>query len=127
MSEAAAGESSRARWLALLVYLLHALTLLFGFPLLLALAVNLSARDQVRGTVYESHFAWQMKTNEWGLLLGAPGLVLFLLGTSLHEALAGLGSLLLLLAFAWVCWRALRGFAFWTQSQPVPGGGTGKA
>lgn len=120
MSEAVAGDDPRARMITMLVYALHALTLLLGMPILLALAINLLARDRVRGTLYESHFAWQMKTNEWALLLGAPGFVLFLLGASLHEALAALGSLLLLLALAWICWRALRGFAFWTQRQPVP-------
>ncbi|MDZ7829885.1 MAG: hypothetical protein U5K33_10500 [Halofilum sp. (in: g-proteobacteria)] len=120
MSDAAANDAPRPRLVTALVYLLHALTLLLGFPILLALALNLMERDNVRGTIYESHFAWQMRTNEWALLLGAPGFVLFLLGTSLHEALAGLGALLLLLAFAWICWRALRGFAFWTQRQPVP-------
>jgi len=120
MSEAVAGDDPRARMLTMLVYLLHALTLMLGMPILLALAINLLARDRVRGTLYESHFTWQMKTNEWALMLGAPGFVLFLLGASLHEALTGLGSLLLLLAFGWICWRALRGFAFWTQRQPVP-------
>lgn len=120
MSEAAAGDNSSARMITMLVYLMYALTLLMGFPILLALAINLSARDRVRGTVYESHFAWQMKTNEVGLLLGAPGFVLFLLGATMHELLGAIGSLLLLLAFGWICWRALRGFAFWTQRQPVP-------
>jgi len=120
MSEAAAGDEPRARAITALVYLMQALTLVLGMSILVALAINLLARERVRGTVYESHFAWQMKTNEWALLLGAPGLVLFLLGASLHELLFGIGSLLLLLALGWICWRALRGFAFWTQRQPVP-------
>jgi len=120
MSDAPAGDEPRARTITALVYLMQALTLLLGMPILIALAINLMGRDSVRATLYESHFAWQMKTNEWALLLGVPGFVLFLLGASLHELLAGIGSLLLLLAFGWVCWRTLRGFAFWTQRQPVP-------
>lgn len=127
MSEAVAGDDPRARMITMLVYVLHALTLLLVMPILLALAVNLLTRDRVRGTLYESHHAWQMKTNEWALLLGAPGFVLFLLGRSLHEGLTGLGALLLLLAFGWICWRGLRGFAFWTQRQPVPTRATGDA
>lgn len=124
MSEAAAGDAPRARMLTLAVYLLHALTLLFGMPILIALAINLLARNEVLDTVYESHFVWQLKTTEWALYLGAPGTVLFVLGASMHELLTGIGALLLLLAFAWVVWRTLRGFAFWTQRQPVASAGT---
>jgi len=122
MSDSDRADAPRARGLAVLVYALQALTLFFGFPLLLALAVNLLARDAVRGTLYESHFHWQLVTTQWALALGVPGAVLFALGPAVHESFVPLGSLLLVVASFWLIYRALRGFMFWTERQPAPGG-----
>lgn len=120
MSEAAAGDSPRARALTALVYALHVLTLVFAFPLLLALAINLFARAAVRGTIYDSHFVWQLVTTQWALIAGVPGAVLFTLGPRVHESFIPLGSLLLLGASLWIIYRTLRGFMFWSQRQAVP-------
>lgn len=120
MSEAATGDSPRARALTALVYALHVLTLALGFPLLIALTINLFARSAVRGTIYESHFLWQLVTTQWALLAGVPGAVLFTIGPRVHESFVPLGSLLLLIASFWIVFRTLRGMAFWTQRQPTP-------
>ena len=122
MNASAADDAPRARGLTVLVYALLALTLFFGFPVLLALAINLLARDSVRGTLYESHFHWQLVTTQWTLALGVPGAVLFALGPAVHESFVPLGSLLLVVASFWLIYRALRGFIFWTERQPTPGG-----
>ena len=121
MSEPANDNAPRARGLAVLVYVLHALTLFVGFPLLLALAINVLARDAVRGTLYESHFRWQLVTTQWALVLGVPGAVLFALGPAVHESFLPLGSLLLVVASFWLIYRTLRGFMFWTERAPAPG------
>ena len=120
MSEAAGGDSPQARALTALVYLLHVLTLVFAFPLLIALAINLFARAMVRGTIYDAHFVWQLVTTQWALLAGVPGAILFTLGPRVHDSFVPLGSLLLLLASFWIIYRALRGFMFWSQRRPPP-------
>lgn len=120
MNEAAAGDSPRARGLSALVYALHALTLLFAFPILLALAINLATRTVVRGTLYESHFLWQLTTTQWALAAGVPGVVLFALGPSVHASFMPLGSLLLVIASFWIIYRTIRGFMFWSHRQPAP-------
>lgn len=120
MSETTPGDLPRARALTALVYALHVLTLVFAFPLLLALAINLFARAAVRGTIYESHFVWQLVTTQWALLAGVPGAVLFTLGPRVHESFVPLGSLLLVVASFWIIYRGLRGFMFWSQRQPAP-------
>ncbi len=120
MSEAPGTDSPRARGLTALVYALHLLTLVFAFPLLLGLAINLFARGPVRGTIYESHFVWQLVTTQWALVTGVPGAVLFTLGPRVHESFVPLGSLLLVIASFWIVYRALRGFMFWSHRQPAP-------
>lgn len=120
MSEAAPGDSSRARAITAVVYALHALTLVFGFPILLALALNLATRNQLRGTVYESHCAWQLVTAQWALIPGIPGFVLFSLGPAAHDAFLPLGSLLLVITSFWIIYRTIRGFLLWSHRQAAP-------
>jgi len=50
-----------------LVYLLQALAFI-GFTPLIGLIINYFKRSDVKGSILESHFKWQIRTFWWGLL-----------------------------------------------------------
>ena len=59
----------------LVVYGLQALSFFFGGPALIGLIINYVKRDDARGTLYESHFNWQIRTFWWGLAWFALGCI----------------------------------------------------
>ena len=62
--------------IALVVYILQALSFLWGVTAIVGVIINYVKRDDARGTVYESHFDWQIRTFWWGLLWAIIGVVL---------------------------------------------------
>ncbi len=50
-----------------LVYLLQALAFI-GFTPIIGLIINYFKRSDVKGSILESHFKWQIRTFWWGLL-----------------------------------------------------------
>jgi uncharacterized membrane protein len=73
--------------------------------------INYVKRDDARGTVYESHFDWQIRTFWWGLLWT-------LVGTVLVFAL-GLGLIVLGVVYVWLIYRIVKGFLKLTEGRPV--------
>lgn len=53
--------------IATLVYLLQALAFI-GFTPVIGLVINYFKRSDVKGSILESHFKWQIRTFWWGLL-----------------------------------------------------------
>ena len=51
-----------ARQAALIVYVLHALASATLITFFVAIFINYSRYDRVNGTIYESHFRWQIHT-----------------------------------------------------------------
>jgi uncharacterized membrane protein len=88
-----------------IIYALHALSgiigltssatvigsFVFGIPSIIAVIMNYLRREQVRGTILESHFRWQIRTFWSALLLGLGlyGLVALLTVFGFMSALAG--------------------------------------
>ncbi|MCU0256933.1 MAG: hypothetical protein MUF60_09315, partial [Vicinamibacterales bacterium] len=69
-------ELAGLRTVTMAVYVLQALSFFFGLTAIVAVVVNYVKRDDVRGTVYESHFDWQIGTFWWGLVWTVLGTVL---------------------------------------------------
>jgi len=116
------------RQLTIYVYGLQLLGLLLVFPPVLGFAINFFRRDQVRGTMYESHFTWQIRTFWWMLGWGMVGGGAIMVAEQWREPLAGIvGASLLLGATAWFTYRFLRGYIRLVRGQPmpVPGAGSG--
>lgn len=93
------------------VYILQALSFFWGLPALVAVVINYVKRDDVRGTVYESHFDWQIGTFWWGLLWTVLGMILIFA--------FGLGFLILGVAYIWLIYRVVKGFLKLTEGRPV--------
>ncbi|HJU49964.1 MAG TPA: hypothetical protein VJ575_04355, partial [Pseudogulbenkiania sp.] len=97
--------------LTLAVYILQALSLFVGVTAIVAIIINYLKRDDTRGTLYESHFLWQMRTFWWGLLGLALGyLTMFLL----------VGFVILFAVYVWLIYRVVKGFLNLNDGKPMP-------
>jgi uncharacterized membrane protein len=92
------------------VYGLQALSFMFGVTALVGLVINYIKRDDVAGTVYQSHFDWQIRTFWWGLLWAVIGMVLAIV-------LVGFG--VLFVAWVWAVYRVVKGWLKLTEGKPV--------
>ncbi len=93
------------------VYALQALSFMFGVTALVGLIINYVKRDDVVGTVYQSHFDWQIRTFWWGLLWGVLGCLLIVA--------LGLGLLVLFVAWVWAIYRVVKGWLKLIEGKPV--------
>jgi uncharacterized membrane protein len=81
-SESAAGSKTPAeleglKTITMVVYALMALSFLWGVTAIVGVVINYIKREDTHGTIYESHFDWQIRTFWWGLLWGIVGLLTF--------------------------------------------------
>ena len=95
----------------LMVYLLQALSFLWGVTAIVGVIVNYVKRDDAKGTVYESHFDWQIRTFWWGLLWGVVGVLLIVA--------LGLGFLVMFVAWVWAIYRVVKGWLKLSEGKPV--------
>jgi uncharacterized membrane protein len=96
-------EDKVAYNLTTLIYALYALSLLLGgVPAIVAIVMNYVKKDDMVGTLYESHFRWQIRTFWFTLLwstLSAPFVLVF-----------GLGMVFLFVVFVWYIYRIAKGW-----------------
>ncbi len=100
------------RQLTLIVYLLYAASwLLGGIPAIVAIVVNYIKREDVCGTLYDSHFTWQIRTFWWSLVWCiVGGITIFI----------GVGFFVLGAAAIWGIYRVVKGLLFWNDRKPMP-------
>jgi uncharacterized membrane protein len=97
-------------------YLLHIAGMILSAGLLsfIALIVNYVKRDSARGTIYESHMRWMIRTFWWWLFWMVPaGLLTFIS--------FGLLGFLLLVPSLWFLYRMIRGLLALNEGRPMPG------
>ncbi|KIA79763.1 DUF4870 family protein [Chromobacterium amazonense] len=97
--------------LTLAVYILQAVSLLVGVTGIVAVIINYVKRDDVRGTLYESHFEWQIRTF-WLALLG------YVIGAVLTWLLVGF--VILFAVWVWYIYRVVKGFLYFNDRKPLP-------
>jgi uncharacterized membrane protein len=124
--EAGNKELELARNLTLTVYVLHALASATFVTFFVAVFINYSRRQRVAGTIYESHFEWQISTFWYTLLylgLGTAFLIWALIqvlrGTTAWGE-AAIGLLILLFNVGWHFYRVIRGLMRWSDRKPMP-------
>jgi len=104
-------ELASLRQLTLIIYVLYALSWLLGVTAIIAIVINYVKREDTFGTLYESHFRWQIRTFWWGLfwfVLGALTMVLLV------------GFVILFVATVWVIYRLVKGLLYWNDRKPLP-------
>ena len=86
----------------------------FELPSILAVIINYVKRGDVRGTVLESHFRWQIRTFWFALLW-------IILGVFLFVTLIGIPIAIVLFFFAgiWVIYRVARGWLALSDLRPM--------
>ena len=94
-----------------IVYVLQALSFVFGLTALVGLIINYVKREDAAGTLYQSHFDWQIRTFWWGVLWCVLGVILIFA--------LGLGLVVLFAAFVWAIYRVVKGWLKLTEGKPV--------
>jgi uncharacterized membrane protein len=103
-------ELAALKTITQVVYGLQALSFLFGLSAVVGLMINYIKRDDARGTVYESHFDWQIRSFWWGLLWFVVGMVL---------AIVLVGALVIFVAYLWMIYRVVKGWLQLVDGKPV--------
>ena len=110
------------------IYGLHALSVLigvtsaatvvggfvFGLPSILAVIINYVKRGDVRGTLLESHFRWQIRTFWYAFLWSVLAGLLFVTLIGIPIALA-----MFFVAGLWVIYRVARGWLALSDRRPM--------
>ena len=96
--------------LTLIIYVLYASSLFVGITAIVAIVMNYVKREDAAGTLYESHFTWQIRTFWWGLLWAVVGgITAFIL----------VGFAILFVNFVWCIYRIVKGFLNWNDGKPM--------
>lgn len=99
------------RQLTLAVYILYAASWFVAVTALVGIIINYVKREDVAGTLYESHFTWQIRTFWWSLLWATLGLL---------TLIVGVGAVILIAAAVWSLYRLVKGFLYWNDRRPMP-------
>ena len=118
------------RTLTLILYILYILAIITGGLLaVIALIINYVKRSDVRGSIFESHFTWQINTFWWYLIWNViafvPFLFLFFTGEN-PNAFAGvaLGASIfcigvIAISWLWIVYRAIKGIIRLNDNLPM--------
>lgn len=105
-------ELAKLRELTMIIYILYACGWLTGgLTTLVAIIINYVKRDEVIGTLWQSHFDWQIRTFWWSFGLAVLGFItIFVL----------IGFVILFGSFVWQIYRLVKGFLNWNDNKPMP-------
>ena len=118
------------RTLTIALYVLYIAAIFSGGLLaLIALIINYVKRSAVQGSIFDSHFTWQIRTFWWylfwNILAFVPFTFLFFTGEN-PDAFAGVafGASAFCLAavglsWIWIVYRAIRGIITVNDNQPM--------
>ena len=118
------------RTLTLILYVLYIIAIFSGGLLaIVALVINYIKRDDVRGSIVESHFTWQIRTFWWYLIWNiiafVPFLFLFFTGENVDvfadvALIANTFCLLVVgISWLWIVYRAILGMIRLNDHQPM--------
>jgi uncharacterized membrane protein len=112
-------DEAALRRITLIDYVLHIAGLLLSMGILsvVALIINYIKRDDARGTIYESHMNWMIRTFWWTVFWVV---VLFIPNLLLAAVTLGLLSFLFLLPFVWYLYRMIKGLLRLNDGRPMP-------
>lgn len=118
------------RTLTLILYVLYIIAIFSGGLLaIVALVINYIKLDDVRGSIVESHFTWQIRTFWWYLIWNiiafVPFLFLFFTGENV-DVFAGVALiattfclLVVGISWLWIVYRAILGMIRLNDHQPM--------
>ena len=93
------------------IYGLYAASLLLGgVTAIVAIVLNYIKKEDVAGTILESHFRWQIRTFWWSLLWGFLGAITFIIV---------IGMFILAADVIWFIYRIAKGWLNLTEDKPM--------
>ncbi len=93
-----------------IIYLLQAIAVFTAFPFFIAVIINYVTKEDVKGTIAESHYRWQIRTFWYSLLWGIIGaLLIFFL----------IGYVILFINYVWVIYRIIKGWLSFNNGQEL--------
>ncbi|MCH2240704.1 MAG: hypothetical protein MK041_01945 [Aquabacterium sp.] len=98
------------RQLTLVTYALYAVSPFVGLTAIVAIIINYIKREETAGTIYASHFDWQIRTFWWGLLWSVIGFV---------TLFVGVGLIVFFVNGIWMIYRIVKGFLYWNDRKPM--------
>lgn len=112
-------KSDSLKRVAVIDYLLHIAgpILSMGFLSVIALVVNYIKRDDAKGTIYESHMNWMIRTFWWTLFWVV---VSFIPAILLTIVTFGLLSFLFVVPVIWYLYRMIKGLLRLNDGRPMP-------
>lgn len=124
-------DPNNSKSLTFILYILYIVAIFSaGILAVVALIINYVKLDSVRGTIFESHFRWQIRTFWWyliwTLIAFVPFLFLFFTIDNVNAftgvAIGGLVFCIavLFVSWIWIVYRAIRGIIALNDNQPVP-------
>ncbi|WP_237172015.1 DUF4870 family protein [Pandoraea norimbergensis] len=106
--------TEQERALRKLTHVLYALYALFwltgGVTAIVAIIINYIKRDDAVGTLYASHFTWQIRTFWWSVLWGVLGVAL---------AVVMVGFAILWVLGIWTLYRIVKGWLYLNDNKPM--------
>ena len=109
-TEVSPQQAEANRTITQVIYALHAAALISGVTMLIAAILHYVKRDDVVGTMYESHFRWQIRTF-WFVILWCviavitlPVIIGFFIGGA---------------AYVWYIYRVIKGWLRLTEDKPM--------
>jgi len=96
--------------LTLITYILYAVSAFVGITAIVAIVINYVKREDTAGTIYESHFTWQIRTFWWSLAWFFLGMLTMIIG---------IGFFVLVADGIWVIYRIVKGFLNFNEDKPM--------
>lgn len=90
-------------------------TFLLGWPSIIAVILNYLKRSEAAGTMFESHFRWQIRTFWFAVPWAVAGVVLWI-----TVILIPLAILVWVATGIWVAYRVIRGWLALARGNPMP-------
>ena len=118
------------RTLTLVLYVLYIIAIFSaGLLAVIALVINYIKRDDVRGSIFESHFTWQIRSFWWylfwNIIAFVPFIFLFFTGENVNVfAGVAIGATTFCLvvvgvSWIWIVYRAIAGIIRLNDNQPM--------
>ncbi|MFC6053400.1 hypothetical protein A6M14_12500 [Acinetobacter sp. Ac_877] len=118
------------RTLTIVLYVLYIVAIFSaGILAIVALIINYIKRDAVKGSIFESHFTWQIRSFWWYLIWNivafVPFLFLFFTGEN-PDAFVGVAFgasafcvAMIALSWVWIVYRAILGLIRVNDNKPM--------
>jgi len=102
--------AEKASNIALVVYILQAVSFFTGITALIGLIVNYIKQDEAKATWVASHFKWQIRTFWFGLLWTIIGVLTMGIG---------IGFFILTVNVIWIIYRIIKGWLNLNDEKPM--------